>query len=561
MTAITSILPTPAGRRLLAACCFAIALLGCGDSSSEAARAGSSPNVNTGGGSGNFGDGAAPGEPTGSGGGGGAEGPSEPEPDPVLPEVEEELVYGRPEAAQNVVFLLNSERGRVIIVDARTLAVRSAAVGADPREARALGGRDEALVLNVGSSAVSWVLASGGEPEIATVGVVEGSNRLTVSPLGDAAIAWYDAARAQPGDPAGSFQEVSLLRLTDDGAIESVRAAVGFRPVAVQFRADGAVAFVVTEQGVSALDVDDERETLVGPPIPVSEDPFEAVTEREVRITPDGRFAVVRVLGQSEARVLRLDDTAELVSVALPGEPTDLDMLPDGDRALLVLRESSLAVILDVAAAAADPADAGALSTIDLAPARPGLATVTPDGGRAVLYTTLGAEEEVTILDLARSRARRVPLKKTVRGVAAAPDGRSALLLHGPSDGGAEDPVEASIDAAEGYSVLQLATGFARLELTEGAPGSFTFDEGGGALYLLEPQTPTGAHLLHTVDLRTTVGGRATLASRPLDVQWVPAARKLAVSQEHPSGRITFVDPSDDSTRTLTGFELNGLVD
>ncbi len=50
------------------------------------------------------------------------------------------------------------------------------------------------------------------------------------------------------------------------------------------------------------------------------------------------------------------------------------------------------------------------------------------------------------------------------------------------------------------------------------------------------------------------------LATRPIAAGIVAGAGRGFVAQEHPDGRITFVDFDDGEARTLTGFELAGEV-
>jgi len=482
-------------------------------------------------------------------------------PEPVIPETEVVLPYGAPEPGQNTVFVIHRDRGQVVVVDASSLAIHIAEVGSQPTVVRALPGKDEAVVLNYGSSELSWVRLVDDGLAVSATSLIPGANAVVVSPDGGSAVAFYDSSRAGLGDPTGSFQEVSLVQLGADGSLESVPVAVGFRPVDVVFREDGAFAYVVTEQGVSIVDTRTDEERLVSPPVSVAPDAFESVTEREVQVARDGSVAVVRVLGKLLARVVPLDGSP-LVEVPLPGDPTDLDLLPDGKTALMVMRERQSAVILDVNAAltAADPATS--IIEVELRPARAGLASLTPDGNFAVLYSSVEDDEEVTVMDFANQSVSRIPLKKRVRAVALAPDGETALLLHDRHyDAAVTDEVERMIDRSEGYSILRLADGFAKLELLDSPPGAFSFTADGSQLFLLEPTTPDGRHLLRRVDLDTTVESSLLLASTPTDVRYVPAAKKAAVFQKHPTGRITFVDEEGEDVRTLTGFELNALVD
>jgi hypothetical protein len=49
------------------------------------------------------------------------------------------------------------------------------------------------------------------------------------------------------------------------------------------------------------------------------------------------------------------------------------------------------------------------------------------------------------------------------------------------------------------------------------------------------------------------------MGAPPAGLGHVEATDKIYVSQEHPSGRITFIDAEGD-TQTATGYELNDAV-
>ncbi len=53
---------------------------------------------------------------------------------------------------------------------------------------------------------------------------------------------------------------------------------------------------------------------------------------------------------------------------------------------------------------------------------------------------------------------------------------------------------------------------------------------------------------------------RYPLASPPIAAGIVGGARRAYVAQQHPEGRITFIDLDGGTARTLTGFELSARV-
>lgn len=66
-----------------------------------------------------------------------------------------------------------------------------------------------------------------------------------------------------------------------------------------------------------------------------------------------------------------------------------------------------------------------------------------------------------------------------------------------------------------------------------------------------------GAYLARTPQLMVE---RYPLASPPISVGIVPAAKRAFVAQQHPDGRLTFIDLETGVARTLTGFELSSRV-
>jgi hypothetical protein len=70
--------------------------------------------------------------------------------------------------------------------------------------------------------------------------------------------------------------------------------------------------------------------------------------------------------------------------------------------------------------------------------------------------------------------------------------------------------------------------------------------------------------LVQRVSLSTFLVDSVSLGSRPVSIGSVAQSHKVFVSQEHPDGRITFIDwraPSiENATESVTGFELNSRI-
>jgi hypothetical protein len=50
------------------------------------------------------------------------------------------------------------------------------------------------------------------------------------------------------------------------------------------------------------------------------------------------------------------------------------------------------------------------------------------------------------------------------------------------------------------------------------------------------------------------------LGTRPVSMGVVASAERVFVNQDHPEGRMTFIDWETMATRSVTGYELNSMI-
>jgi YVTN family beta-propeller protein len=474
------------------------------------------------------------------------------------PEMEERRTFEAPRAGARHVYVANPRRDTVAVIDSTNLAIRSVEVGDTPTYLQTIPGKDVALVINVGSRDVSILRTEGGATRTSTVPVVPGVNSLAVAPDGGHVIAWFDSPAAGPattGGPPGSFQDVSLIRLGEPD--QAIPLTVGFRPTAVAFAADGSAGFVVTEDGISVLRFADIRGPAVAPLVLVGDAAADAA--RDVSITPDGRYALSRREGEARVELVDLA-TRAVTPLELPSPVTDLDLSPAGDFAVAVLREAGVVVRLAIPAGFADPAERQDLTVPGEAV---GSATLTPDGKTALLYTTATPVERLVILDLGSGAARPVRLKKGVRAVAVAPDGRTALVVHTRTTGDPRQPgldVETSIDRAHGYSVVDLASAFAKLQLTSAPVGELAITPDASRAFVLLRDDAASVRVAQRIELGSFLVDDFPLGSPPLSIAALADSKRMFVSQVHPEGRISFIHWETGAVESVTGFELNGRI-
>lgn len=516
-------------------------LAGCGGSADEMAGA-ASGDFNGGGGGG--GGAQAPG---GNGGGGGD---VEPEPETVVP-------ISVPQAGVHYVFLTDPSLDALVRIDAVTLEVTLIDVGSHPDVVAVFPGTDTVAALSGGSDRLAVVdAAPGAEVVVRSVPVADGTNAITLAPDGKSAVVWFDAARAT-GSKLGPLQSVTLVRLGDEPT--SVTVSVGFEPRGVAYTTDSKTAYIVTRAGITPIDVAKANEASLIPEIAVTDDPQGSVIEREVHVTPDGARAVVRELGAARLIVVDLESGA-LSVVGLPGQPTDLDLLHDGSRALVVLKTTAQAALVDLD----DPTGEGAVTLVDL-PWAPGVAWITQDDSLALLYTTEPTVESLIALDLSALTTSSILLQKGVTAVATTEDSRWALVTHSrrfDKEGRTtRAQVDAEVDKSFGYSVVDLKSGFAKLFLTAVDVAAVAFAPEDGKAYVMLPGGTAAGHSVSELRLGPLLESRISLVSPPTHIIPVLAARRMAVPQAHASGRVTFIDTAGGATSTVTGFELNALID
>jgi YVTN family beta-propeller protein len=504
------------------------------------------------------------------------------------PETEVKVDFELPHAGEHFVYVANPESDTVAVINAETLAIETVEAGDEPTFLQTLAGTDRAIVLNVGSSDATIIRTDAAGSRASRVEVLPGSNAIAVAPDGKHAVAYYDATFRSAASRTGSFQDVTVITLADEGD-SSVGMTVGFRPSDVFFSSDGARAFVVTEDGVSILNFTEIATSgpSIAATVPLA--PTTLSKTLDVSITPDGQYALARAQNETLLRLVDLNtrvqktlDLAQFIDSAPDtgaagaagafsaggagsgestelGPITDVDLAPNGEFALAVLRSQSAVLRIPVPAAFDD---AGSVAPMIIDAEIVGSVAISPDSTRALLYTTaLASYERLTVLNLTDQTRRSLDLRKAVIGVTVAPNGQTAFVVHRKREG---DPNQAGldpdsvIDRSFGYSVIKLTDGFAKLQITDADVGPFTIVPDSSHLFVLF----NGATLreVQRVNLESFLVDHIAIGGPPISLGAVPGTQKVFVGQEHPDGRITFIDWLTGNVASVTGFELNSRI-
>jgi hypothetical protein len=485
-------------------------------------------------------DKAAPGAPrydeAGGAAGAGADAPP--------PEKEVESDYEAPVATGNVVWITNPKSGRVALVDASTLQVRTVEAGNGPTYLASVPGQsvDTTIVLNVLSEDATLLRATPQGITTATFKTAKQANSLVFSKDGRFAIAWADARKVPNAPKTQGFQDITVLDLAQN---TSTILAVGYRPVAVGFAEGGTTplrAHAVTQDGVAIIDLTATPQVTKN--VAISNTPSEDPGTRDVFVTQDGERAFVRRDGSNAITIVALENDAR-TDVTLTGPVTDLDLADTGDRAVAVVRDTAEVAVLPIGNPASKTSVTVTGETI-------GSVAIAPGGNKALLFTNAVAVERFTILDLGQSAAlRTVRLYSPVLGIFSTPDAQHAIVLHDRTTGEGGSP--------GAFSVVPIGQSLpAKIVATNAPPTAVATTNDRAVIAERDDQRAIyGAYLARMPQLMVE---RYPLASPPIAVGAVPGAKRAFVAQQHPEGRLTFIDLESGVARTLTGFELSSRV-
>jgi hypothetical protein len=560
----------------VAACLASLGVIHCAASSADSSLEGKAP--------GGTGPGTTGAGGTGAGANPGTGGSGPPPPPP--PEVELEKAFEAPVATERFVWAANPKTGRVALIDSKSYQVKTVAAGQGPTFIAAIPGKDDrAIVLNVFSSdATYFVQKSDGALDRKTFQVAPRANAWAVSPDSRFAVAWTDVSRVPHPDSIEGFQQISIIDLQTAGEVSKAPVrTVGFRPSSISFSADSTRAFAVTEDGITVVDLSTPAEPKVARTIKLdlatpgvtsdggiaSDAAADAQTpdggapeagtmnagpvvpkgKADVSITPNGQFAVLRREGSELVTVINLADATRW-SWKLSGPVTDLDLSDTGDRAVAVVRSEGRAAILPVPGAASAPFDDVLISGETV-----GSVVLAPKGNTALLYTNAVAVNRLTVLDIAGApKYEVIDLHAPVLSVFASPTAEHAIVVHNAASGKA-------FQSAGAFSVVPLSGEQAPvIQPTDAPPLSVAIAPAGDRALVSVRDDQKGIYGVYLARMPSLVIDRFPLASPPMSAGFVGAAGQAFIAQQHPQGRVTFIDSSSGLVRTITGFELGASV-
>lgn len=463
----------------------------------------------------------------------------------ALPEeIEDEPSYNAPVATGQYLWSANPESGRVALIDVVDLTVEVMPAGLTPTHLAAIPSSDEvaqAIVLNTGSSDATRFIIEAGEVRQETAQIHVGANRWSIASSGNWGVAWSAGERNQVLDPTEGLQEITVIHLAGN-PMKATRLTVGYRPSQVLVAEDDERLIVVSEEGLTLIELSAEPTQVRWIDLGFEEE------TRDVSLSQDGSYALVRRSGQSTVDLIDLKNPDTVSTLTFSGPVTDLDLSRSG-RAVAIVRENYELATFELQEVIEDPSK---VATTTIEGEIFGSAALTDDGSTVVVYTNATPNDRVTIVDLRAEdflTARSLATESPVYSVTTTPDGEHAGIL------GADQAGRPS----NAFSLLSLRSERFPRVIGTGAP----VDEialGDDFGIITATSTATNTFEAHLVAFPGLSESTIQLSARPLSVGILPELSAAYAAQEHPEGRITFFDFQANEARTLTGFELSAEV-
>ena len=453
----------------------------------------------------------------------------------------------RPATTNAYVFVANPDRNTVTRIEVETLNVLTAEVGVHPIIVETSSDYRTAVTFNDGSNSLSIIDAN--TLSVQDVSVRNNLNMMTMSPDGKWVVCYHDVTEENGGQGTGGAISYNAISIVNISTTEHIEFMAGAFPKDVQFSSDSSVAVVISDDYLSVINFADTGPTLRR--IAIADDLINPPLAEEVLLDPQGRYAIVRQYGVDELVLVNLETTEDPVSLLTVGaNPTDMDVSPDGSQAMVVARVDKEVWIYDLEDPTLTP-QVLSLPEEDVF----GSLLLSQDGSQGILYSTASGQSRVGVWSLGDDSITVRGTIKPVSAVDMSPDSQTAILMH-PRENGDIDSSSYFYNRY-GISLMAMEDLFtSSYQLTAEPDGFTTTPDGRYGLYTMKDQP-----FLEVLDFTTFVPEEIQLPSVPNHLGTLPDSNTIFVSQEHDLGRISFFSTNDERLQTITGFELNAVVE
>jgi hypothetical protein len=141
-------------------------------------------------------------------------------------------------------------------------------------------------------------------------------------------------------------------------------------------------------------------------------------------------------------------------------------------------------------------------------------------------------------------------LERKIQTVAASPDSGTAVAMH-------QEIAASSTEQPFAYSLVKLPELQIKFQQVPVEPGRLLLTPDGGYGFALLRDDVAGLKETQIMDLSTFIVDALELGSPPSALGYASGTNSVFIQQDHPAGRMTFIDLDDMSVQTVTGYALN----
>ena len=463
-------------------------------------------------------------------------------------ETESDFMSLRPATTNVFVFVTNPDRNTVTRIKVPELEVMTAEVGVEPLLVETSSDYTRAVTFNNGSDDISIIDAE--TLSVSDVSIRSNLNQMKMSPDGKWVVCYHDVSAEDGGTSSGgaiSFNAISIVDLEGETHFEAM---AGAYPHDVQYTEDGSMAVVISDDYLTALDFS------TGEPVPrriaIADDLINPPKAEEVLLDPEGRYAIVRQYGVNDLVLVDFaeDSTAQVSLIEVGANPTDMDVSPSGEEAIVVARGSNELWIYDLENPTLAP------SVIPMPQEEVfGSLLISPDDDQGILYSTATGLSRMAVWERDSNDITVRGLVKPIASVGLSPTGDTAVISHPQENGDVESTSQ--FYNAYALSLVDMSDLFTSAYKLSAKPESFaSTPDGKIGFFILENQP-----YLELLNYETFVPSEVVLPSVPVHLGTLPDTNIAFVSQEHDLGRLSFFDTDEDQLQTITGFELNSAIE
>ncbi|MCX7959148.1 MAG: hypothetical protein N3B13_08885, partial [Deltaproteobacteria bacterium] len=327
-------------------------------------------------------------------------------------------------------------------------------------------------------------------------------------------------------------------------------------------------AYIVSKERIYILRFDD----------PLNEQGNQEFIDIDSEFTENVRNRLAQSMQNSDYIVLRyttgqsllIVSTSDLKTykISFEGVITDIKFTKNMDRIVISFRDIGKVKIVPIPEGISDNSK---IQEIDLGDFLAGSSEICENQTykKVILYTNAYYREELMILDLENFSFDRIDhkyeLDKAIDFILCSPDGYSAVIIHKKGTDPAEtDPTEIAVNNQEGFSVFGILRKKINTQLLlTTQPKTVTFLDDSSYAMITSSNNTTGEFRAYMIDLSKSIINDENIQffSDIIYTGSIPDKKIFYVLQKHPVGRISFIFMPDKTMRTITGFELNSLIE